>query len=249
MPYQHACVRQLVHPARPSKTAGIRVPAVRPRLEPMSLTRVSVMLALVLMLQQLCHGHAQQQLQQQGAPPLGVTALPPATMKHVIAKGLTPCKAPPFACVQAVTTRTPKPTPGEVLVRLTSSSVNPSDLDMEEQIGRLEGTLGVDFAGVVVEVGAASSRLKVGDSVWGVTKGAYAEYVIAVELVTGVVPVGLNMSAAGTIPEVGATSLQCLQRLGAPWDPKRNVTVAITSGTGGTGETIPAHVAYWLLPR
>ena len=159
----------------------------------------------------------------------------PATMKHVVAKGLKPCKAP-FSCVQSATTRTPKPGPGELLVRLTSSSVNPSDLDMEEKVGRLEGTLGVDFAGTVVEVGAGVATLKVGDSVWGVTKGAYAEYVIAVELVTGTVPVGLNMSAAGTIPEVGATSLQCLQRLGAPWDAKRNITVVITSGTGGTGK-------------
>ena len=166
---------------------------------------------------------------------------PPATMKHVVAKGLRPCKAPPFACVQAVSTHTPTPGRGEVLVRLTSSSVNPSDLDMEEQVGRLEGTLGVDFAGTVVEVGAGVARLMVGDSVWGVTKGAYAEYVIAVELVTGVVPVGLNMSVAGTIPEVGATLLQCLQRLGAPWDATRNVTVVVTSGTGGTGE-LTMHV-------
>ena len=133
---------------------------------------------------------------------------------------------------------------------MTSSSVNPSDLDMEEKVGRLEGTLGVDFAGTVVKVGAGVARLKVGDSVWGVTKGAYAEYVIAVELVTGTVPTGLNMSAAGTIPEVGATSLQCLQRLGAPWDAKRNITVVITSGTGGTGKiSVILQLASWCAIR
>jgi D-arabinose 1-dehydrogenase-like Zn-dependent alcohol dehydrogenase len=195
---------------------------------PPPLLLLSVLLLSVQLLARASYGHSL--LSAENA------ATPPATMKHVIAKGLKPCKAPPFSCVQAVSTNTPKPALGEVLVRLTSSSVNPSDLDMEEQVGRLEGTLGVDFAGTVVEIGSGVKRLKVGDSVWGVTKGAYAEYVIAVELVTGVVPVGLNISVAGTIPEVGATSLQALQRLGAPWDAKRNITVVITSGTGGTGE-------------
>ena len=163
----------------------------------------------------------------------GPLASPPPSMQHVIAQGVG-CK-PPFACIHAVPTRTPKPGLGQVLVRLTSSSVNPSDLDLEESTGRLEGTLGVDFAGVVVKLGAGVKRLKLGDRVWGVTKGAYAEFILAEELVTGLVPAGLRMADAGTIPEVGTTSLQCLQKCGAPWDVKRNVTVVVTSGTGGTG--------------
>ena len=199
-----------------------------PRPPPPPLALLQLLLLSAQLLAQASYGYSMSSVEDAAALP--------ANMKHVVAKGLEPCKAPPFSCVQAVSTRTPTPALGEVLVRLTSSSVNPSDLDMEEQVGRLEGTLGVDFAGTVVEIGPGVKRLKVGDLVWGVTKGAYAEYVIAVELVTGLVPVGLNLSVAGTIPEVGATSLQCLQRLGAPWDAKRNITVVVTSGTGGTGE-------------
>ena len=157
----------------------------------------------------------------------------PATMTHVVSRG-KPCTSP-FACIEAVTVKTPKPSLGEVLVRMTSASVNPSDLDTEEKVGALQGTLGVDFAGVVVELGPGTRRLKVGDLVWGVTVGSYATYVVAIEAVTGVVPPGLNASVAGTVPEVATTSLQCLQKMGAPWPRERNVTVVITSGTGGTG--------------
>jgi hypothetical protein len=47
----------------------------------------------------------------------------PATSKHVLAQGK--CK-PPFACINAAPGPTSKPGLGEVLVRLSSSSVNPS---------------------------------------------------------------------------------------------------------------------------
>ena len=159
----------------------------------------------------------------------------PSTMRHVIAEGL-PCKTP-FACIGVVATKTPKPTVGEILVKMSSASVNPSDLDTEESLGRLEGTLGVDIAGDVVEVGPGVHGLAVGDRVWGVTKGSYAEFALVGASQTGLVPPGLNMSAAGTIPEVGSTSLQCLYQCGARnggWKGK-NLTVVITSGTGGTG--------------
>ena len=46
-------------------------------------------------------------------------------------------------------------------------------------------------------------------------------------------PNTLNHTEAGTIPLVGLTSLEMLQKTGAPW-PKQNLTVVVTSGTGGT---------------
>ena len=147
----------------------------------------------------------------------------PSTMQKVEVQGK--CSKPPFSCVKAVTAKTPRPTLGTVLVKLSSSSVNPSDVD-QEQGG--SGTLGVDFAGTVVELGPAVKRLKVGDRVWGVTVGAYAEYITVLEAITGLVPPGLPMSVAGTIPEVAATSLQCLQKTGAPFDRRKNITVVLT---------------------
>jgi NADPH-dependent curcumin reductase CurA len=180
----------------------------------------------------------------QARPPVAAAAPPtiPKTMRHVVAQDIVGtghgCKAPYNpTCFDVLRSLTPKPGPLEVLVKMSSASVNPSDLDLEQQVGRLEGTLGVDFAGEVVALGPGPHSLKVGDQVWGVTKGSYADYTLAGDAQTGLVPSGLNMSVAGTIPEVGATSLQCLYALGARnggWVGK-NLTVVITSGTGGTG--------------
>lgn len=44
-----------------------------------------------------------------------------------------------------------------------------------------------------------------------------------------------HLAMAGTIPLVGFTSLECISKTGAPWPRSSNVTVVITSGTGGTG--------------
>ena len=152
-----------------------------------------------------------------------------------VVSGILPCQPPDFTCVGVKRISTPVPGNGQVLVRLTSSSVNPSDLDLEEVLGRLVGTMGADVAGHVVSVGSGVTRLKVGDLVWGDARHAYAEFVAMDEATTGLAPSTLSPQVAGTIPEVGQTSLQCLQALGAPWTLESNVTVVITSGSGGTG--------------
>jgi NADPH:quinone reductase-like Zn-dependent oxidoreductase len=48
------------------------------------------------------------------------------------------------------------------------------------------------------------------------------------------VPASLDLTVAGTIPAVALTSFFSLKELGAPWT-KKNTTVVITSGSGGTG--------------
>jgi NADPH:quinone reductase-like Zn-dependent oxidoreductase len=35
--------------------------------------------------------------------------------------------------------------------------------------------------------------------------------------------------------QVGMTSSECLQETGAPWPKDKNLTVVVTSGSGGTG--------------
>ena len=65
-----------------------------------------------------------------------------------------------------------------------------------------------------------------------------------VETKTGLRPTNVAPAAAGTIPEVGLTSLFSLKRtaaapgtplpFGNPWN-RTNLTVVITAGSGGTG--------------
>eukprot|EP00035_Acanthoeca_spectabilis_P034009 m.26516 g.26516 ORF g.26516 m.26516 type:complete len:341 (+) comp6323_c0_seq2:66-1088(+) len=158
----------------------------------------------------------------------------PDKMSAVIVTG--PCVRPNFTtCLSVVQRSTPKALPGEVIVKINSSSVNPSDLDMAISLGKDFGVYGIDFAGEVVEVGAGCPKHAVGDHVWGASKGTYADYAFALCAITGSVPSNVPMVQAGTVPEVGTTSVEALKKLGAPWDPSKNLTIVITSGSGGTG--------------
>ena len=105
-------------------------------------------------------------------------ALPiPSTMLAVHANKTMPC-VPEFHCVATETVKTFGAGLGEIVIKVSGSSVNPSDVDIVKSGGgQLFGVMGVDVAGIVAEVGIGCEHLKVGDAVWGVTKGAYAEYV------------------------------------------------------------------------
>eukprot|EP01065_Artemidia_motanka_P000737 TRINITY_DN10340_c0_g1_i1.p1 TRINITY_DN10340_c0_g1~~TRINITY_DN10340_c0_g1_i1.p1 ORF type:complete len:361 (+),score=133.81 TRINITY_DN10340_c0_g1_i1:64-1083(+) len=165
----------------------------------------------------------------------------PSTMRAVEAVN-APCTSP-WPCVQVKTAPTPTPSSEQVLIQVKGSSVNPVNVDlvkptckdMKPPFGCSRGVMGSDVAGTVVEVGSAcGDRIKVGDDVWTASAGTYAEYALATCKQTSVMPKDLSFSDAGTIPIVGGTSLECLQATGAPWAGP-NVTVAITSGSGGTG--------------
>ena len=101
----------------------------------------------------------------------------------------------------------------------------------------------MDLSGTVVAVGSNCSRIRVGDKVWadvgGVTTdtGAMAQYAVLEEEQVGLAPSSLSPIEAGTIPLVGLTSLEMWQKIWAayPKGPTANLTVVVTSGSGGTG--------------
>jgi len=88
------------------------------------------------------------------------------------------------------------------------------------------------MSGIVVALGEHCD-LALGSQVWGTVQGAYAQYALANCSLTTLKPLSASFVEAGTIPVVGLTSLQCLQKTGAPWASKP--TVVVTSGQGGTG--------------
>ena len=83
----------------------------------------------------------------------------------------------------------PAPAEDEVLVRVVASSVTRSDCGLRDPseyffarvftgLVRPKRTIaGMEFAGVVEEVGAAVTRFAAGDEVFGIKGGANAEYV------------------------------------------------------------------------
>jgi NADPH:quinone reductase-like Zn-dependent oxidoreductase len=138
----------------------------------------------------------------------------------------------------------PEPEPGELLVRVTASSVNGFDLWV--LAGRLQGmmehryplVLGRDFAGTVEAVGAGVADFAVGDSVFGVVNKAYlgtgslAQYV-SVPVATGVarLPEGVSVRDAGALGLTGAAAFDAFAALG----PVGGKTVLVSGATGGVG--------------
>lgn len=94
----------------------------------------------------------------------------------------------------------------EVLIQVKAASVNP--LDIKIRMGfmqkmrpvQLPFTPGLDAAGIVVAVGAAVSRFKVGDEVMAATTmGAYAEYVVAKEESVSLKPNNVSFAEAASL--------------------------------------------------
>src|SRR3989304_5176063 len=80
----------------------------------------------------------------------------------------------------------PEPNADEVLVRVYAASINPFDTAVQagylQSMAKIPMTLGSDFAGEVVAVGANIKHLNAGDAVYGLSPlgaGAFAEYTTA----------------------------------------------------------------------
>lgn len=139
----------------------------------------------------------------------------------------------------------PKPQAGEVLVRVTTASVNPVDWKSVERGDReFPAVMGQDFAGVVVETGEGVDTLQRNDRVFGIARahGAFAEYTIVPlddhAQPVAVVPEGVDDTAAAALPTAGLTALAGLDTLKL----QRGDTVMILGVSGGVG-SIAAQIA------
>ncbi|OUM39481.1 NAD(P)-dependent alcohol dehydrogenase [Arthrobacter agilis] len=92
--------------------------------------------------------------------------------------------------------------------------------------------LGMDVAGVVVAVGARVSRFAVGDEVFGVGRGTFAEFATARE--GGLVhkPAALSFVQAAAVPVSGVTAVKALHDAGRVGEGQH---VAILGASGGVG--------------
>jgi len=142
------------------------------------------------------------------------------------------------------TVPTPTAGPGEVRVRIRSSSLNGFDLavaggfikDFMEH--RFPVILGRDFAGAVDEVGAGVTSFALGDNVFGVVltqplhAGGFAEYVtLPADHSIAAMPVGLDPATAGALGLAGAAAVGSLGAVA----PLAGATVLVSGATGGVG--------------
>jgi NADPH:quinone reductase-like Zn-dependent oxidoreductase len=135
---------------------------------------------------------------------------------------------------------TPEPGPGEVLVRVISTSVNPIDYKLRSGMLKermpldLPAILGRDVAGEVAKVGAGVTKFKSGDKVMGLVSHSYAEYLTAKADILARIPDGLDPKEAGVIPLITLTGAQLIEK---GVQPKSGEVILVTGAAGAVGRT------------
>ncbi|KAH6907976.1 hypothetical protein BKA70DRAFT_1280362 [Coprinopsis sp. MPI-PUGE-AT-0042] len=132
----------------------------------------------------------------------------------------------------------PKPDHEEVLVKVKAFGVNRMDILQREghyplPPGASKDILGVEFSGVITELGTNVERWQVGDEVFGLTPGgAYAEYLVAPQKNIMKKPESLTWVEAASIPENLLTAFQALVLIS---EVRENDNVLVHAGASGVG--------------
>ncbi|EIW65898.1 hypothetical protein TREMEDRAFT_70350 [Tremella mesenterica DSM 1558] len=129
------------------------------------------------------------------------------------------------------------PSPGKGEVQVKTFGLNRMDILQREGKYPLppkasKTILGVEFAGVISEVGEGCGR-KVGEEVFGLAYGgAYAEYIVCPEVMLITKPKELSWVEAAALPECWMTAFQALFVEGSF---KKGQTALIHAGASGVG--------------
>lgn len=135
----------------------------------------------------------------------------------------------------------PAPNEKEVLIKVRAAGVNPLDWHVMKGGPALARLLfgprkpkvpGVDVAGVVEGVGPGVTQFKAGDAVFGIGRGAFAEYAIAPESALANKPEIVTFEDSAAAPIAALTALQGLRDKG---NLKAGQHVLINGASGGVG--------------
>ena len=91
---------------------------------------------------------------------------------------------------------------------------------------------GRDVAGTVADIGAAVTRFAVGDEVYGVAPGSFAEYAVARQSQIARKPANLSFTEAAVVPVSAATALRALVDVGRV---EAGQSVLVVGASGGVG--------------
>jgi len=133
----------------------------------------------------------------------------------------------------------PEPAETEILIMVRAAGVNRPDV--AQRLGKYppppgaSGLPGLEVCGIVVAVGAAAPRWKIGDEVCALTNGGgYAEYV-AVDATNALpLPAGFTFTEAAALPETFFTVWHNVFQRGAL---KPGETLLVHGGSSGIGTT------------
>ncbi len=148
----------------------------------------------------------------------------------------------------------PVPSGEEALIRVHAAGVNP--IDWKIRAGILNDWIpqsfpfipGVDFSGVVEDVGPSVSGLKAGDEVFGEANifgpaGSYADYTVVPASHVALKPQTAGHVEAAALPVVATTAWQALFGVGG-MELKPHQTILIHGGAGGVG-SVAIQLAKW----
>jgi NADPH:quinone reductase-like Zn-dependent oxidoreductase len=170
------------------------------------------------------------------APP----ALPRQTMQAIVQAGYGSADV---LHVEAI--RWPAIGDGEVLVRVHAAGLDRGTWHLmagQPYLMRLMGcglrtpknrVPGLDAAGTVVAAGQAVTRFRVGDEVFGISQGSFAEYACARADKLAGKPASLTLDQAAAVAVSGLTALQGLRDAGRV-QPGQHVLIIGASGGVGT---------------
>ena len=137
----------------------------------------------------------------------------------------------------------PAPGKGEVLIRVNAAGIDRGTWHLmagQPYLMRLalgfrgpkNPVPGLDVAGTIVELGAGVTGFQVGDEVFGISKGSFAEYACARADKLARKPKNFSFAQAAVVGVSGLTALQALRDAGRV---KAGQRVLITGASGGVG--------------
>jgi len=156
----------------------------------------------------------------------------------------------PFREVDVVT---PEPGPGQVLVKVCASGINPLDTKIRAGQGGhanqpLPAVLGLDMAGIVEKSGPGVTGFQPGDEVYGMVggvgglQGTLAEFIVADAKLLAPKPKTLTMRQAAALP---LTTITAWEGLVDRASVHAGQTVLVHAGAGGVGyAAVQIAVAY-----
>jgi NADPH:quinone reductase-like Zn-dependent oxidoreductase len=134
----------------------------------------------------------------------------------------------------------PVPGPGEVLVRIVATSINPFDLMRRSGAAKdfapikFPGIVGVDLSGTVVKAGPGVQGFSAGDHIFGMADQTYAELCVAKASSLAKIPAGLDLVDAAALPLVTTTGNQLIS---VGTGIKAGQTVLVTGAVGNVGRS------------
>lgn len=132
--------------------------------------------------------------------------------------------------------------PGEVLLRVHAAGISRGDVHLmtgEPYLLRVgfgvrrpkNRVPGQDVAGTVVAIGSDVTRFSIGEEVFGIARGSFAEYAVAREDKLAHKPSILTFAQAAAMPVSGLTALRALDAAAV----HEGQTVLVVGASGGVG--------------